>query len=213
MFDKRLPAFMVLILTAGVLTVSGFVSGPAGSNSVTFSKDVASIFFRKCTACHRPGEAAPMSLLTYRDARPWARSIKEKVLTKAMPPWHADPAYGKFENDRSLSPNEIETISRWVDAGAPEGDSKDLPPAPHYTEGWIIGKPDAVFTMPVKFDVPAQGVVDYQYFAVPTNFTEDKWVQAAEVRPGNAAVVHHVIVFIQPPGAAKKNMQAGDIDP
>ena len=171
-----------------------------GGVGVTFSKDVAPIFFGKCASCHRPGEVAPMSLLIYKDARPWARSIKEKVLSRAMPPWHADPQYGRFKNDRSLSRTEIDTIVAWVDRGAPEGNPGDLPPAPRFNEAWKIGKPDVVFTMPVKFDVPAEGVIDYKYFSVPTRFTEDRWVQAAEVRVGNRAVVHHVIVFVQRPG-------------
>ncbi|HEU4390671.1 MAG TPA: hypothetical protein VFV34_22900 [Blastocatellia bacterium] len=168
-------------------------------NVVTYSGDVAPIIFSKCAVCHRPGEVAPMSLLTYREARPWARSIKEKVLSGAMPPWHADPAYGKFQNDRRLSRSEVDTIVAWVDGGAQEGDPRQLPPAPRFTEGWKIGKPDVVFTMPARFEVPAEGVIDYKYFYIPTRFTEDRWVQAAEVRVGNRAVVHHVIVFAKHP--------------
>src|SRR5215471_5068673 len=123
------------------------------TNAATFTRDVAPIFFSKCAACHRPGAAAPMSLLNYSDVRPWASSIKEKVLTKTMPPWHADPAYDRFENDRRLSAREITTIVDWVDGGAPEGDPKDLPPRPVFNEAWKIGKPDIVLSMPVKYDV------------------------------------------------------------
>lgn len=172
------------------------------SNTVappTFSKDVAPIFFNNCVSCHREGEIAPMSLLTYKQVRPWSRSIREKVLERSMPPWHADPHYGKFKNDRSLSEKEIKTIVAWVDGGAREGDPKDMPPAPRFAEGWQIGEPDVVLNMPFEYSVPAEGVVSYKYFAIPTNFKEDRWVQAAEIRPGNRSVVHHVIAFVIPP--------------
>jgi hypothetical protein len=147
-----------------------------------------------------------MSLLTYKDARPWAKSIREKVLDGTMPPWHADPHYGSFKNDRRLSKKDIDTILAWVDGGAREGNPKDLPPQPHFTEGWQIGKPDVVLSMGQEYNVPAEGVVNYQYMLVPTGFTEDKWIQAAEVRPGNRAVVHHVIVFVVGPEALKQRV-------
>ncbi len=186
-------------LTCLVLGVSAAAMA-APAPKVTFTKDVAPILYSRCVECHRPGEIAPMSLLTYESARPWAKSIKEKVAARIMPPWHADPKYGKFENDPSLSAKEIETIVAWADAGAPKGDDKDLPSAPKFTDGWTIGQPDVVFEMPEAHEVPAQGVVPYLYFTMPTNFTEDKWVQALEIRPGNRAVVHHVIAFAAAPG-------------
>ncbi len=164
---------------------------------VTFSKDVAPIFFKNCVQCHRPGEIAPMSLLSYKEARPWARSIKEKVVTGDMPPWHADPHYGEFVNDRRLSQKDVETISQWVEQGAVEGNPKDMPAAPVFLDGWNIGKPDAIFYLPEEFAVPSEGEVPYKYFNVPTNFKEDMWVQAAEIRPGERSVVHHIIVFSQ----------------
>ena len=169
----------------------------ASTKSVTFAKDIAPIFNNKCVACHRPGEIAPMSLMSYKDARPWAKSIKEKVATGVMPPWHADPRYGTFENDRRLSQKDIDTIVSWVDQGAKEGDPKDLPAAPQFAEGWNIGKPDAVFYLPEEFSVPATGTVEYKYFRVPTNFKQDMYIQAAEIRPGDRGVVHHIIVFSQ----------------
>ena len=164
---------------------------------VTFNKDVAPILYQHCVTCHRPGEVAPMSLLTYKDARPWARSIREKVVTGQMPPWHADAKYGSFSNDRRMTPREIETISAWVDRGAEEGVPGDRPPAPNLVSGWNIGKPDAVYHMSEEYAVPASGVVEYKYFTTPGNFKEDRWVQAAEIRPGNPSVVHHIIVFTQ----------------
>src|ERR1041385_7620784 len=115
---------------------------------VTFTKDVAPVFQKNCQGCHRPGEAAPFSLLTYEQARPWAKAMKEAVLLKKMPPWYADPHYGKFANDRSLSEKEIDVIAAWADAGAPRGDVKDIPPQRTFVEGWSIPKPDIIFGFP-----------------------------------------------------------------
>ena len=165
----------------------------------TFARDVAPIFFAHCTTCHRPGEVAPMSLLTFKDARPWARAIATQVARGAMPPWHADPAIGHFANARRLTDRQKATIARWVENGAPEGDPKDLPPQPEYTPGWNIGQPDAVLEMQEDYPLPASGEVPYVYFEVPTSFTEDRWIKAWEVRPGNPAAVHHVIVYVRPP--------------
>jgi hypothetical protein len=169
----------------------------AATGSVTFSKDVAPILQKNCQGCHRPGEAAPMALLTYQQARPWAKAMKQAVLSKKMPPWFADPQYGHFSNDRSLAQRDIDTLVSWVDAGAPEGDSKDMPKPVEFVDGWNIGKPDVIYEMPEAFQVPASGTVEYQYVVLPYQFTEDRWVQMAEVRPGNRAVVHHVIAYIR----------------
>jgi len=168
----------------------------------TFNKDVAPILFANCTTCHRPGEIAPMSLLTYKDARPWARSIASHVKNGTMPPWHADPSVGQFANERRLTDAEKATIARWVDAGAPEGDAKDLPPAPQYAQGWRIGQPDAILEMQEDYPIPAKGEVPYLYFEVPANFAEDRWIKSWEMRPGNPAVVHHVIVYVRGPQTA-----------
>ncbi|MDP2320951.1 MAG: cytochrome c [Acidobacteriota bacterium] len=167
----------------------------------TFAKDVAPIFYSKCVECHRPTMFAPMSLITFDETRPWARSIKQRVAARTMPPWGADPAHGVFKNDPRLSEKEIATIVAWVDAGAPKGRDADLPKAPTFAEGWSIGKPDAVFTMTEDFKIPATGVVDYQYLRMPTHLTEDKWIQAIEIKPQARAHVHHVIAFTQPTGS------------
>ena len=164
----------------------------------TFSRDVAPVLYRNCTNCHRPGEIAPMSLLTYEDARPWAKSIGRQVSTSAMPPWHGESAHREFLNDRRLTDAEKETIVRWVNAGAPEGNRTELPPVPTYTDGWQIGQPDAVFAINEDYPVPAKGTIAYQYFEVPTTFADDRWIRGIEVRPGNRAVVHHVIVYARP---------------
>ena len=146
MTRKVLGAVAVLSLV-GMVAAAGVgaqVPAAASEPSPTFSKDVAPILYKNCTNCHRPGEIAPMSLLTYKDARPWAKSIATRVARGTMPPWHADPAHGEFLNDRRLSDAEKDTIARWVAAGSPEGDARDLPASPKYTDGWMIGQPDAV---------------------------------------------------------------------
>jgi hypothetical protein len=167
---------------------------------VTFAKDVAPIFYKSCVECHRPTMFAPMSLMTYEDARPYARSIKQRVVGRVMPPWGADPAHGTFKNDPRLSEEEIATITAWVDGGAAKGDDKDLPPQPQFADGWTIGKPDAVFTMDEEYTIPAGGTIPYLYFRVPTHLTEDKWIQAIEIKPGARSHVHHVIAFTQKAG-------------
>jgi len=161
---------------------------------------VAPILFKNCVSCHRPGDIAPMSLLTYENARPWAKAIREKVAIGSMPPWHATQPHGTFSNDRRLSEQDKDTLLRWADAGAPKGDPKDLPATPGFAEGWEIGTPDAVISMPREFEVKESGTIAYQFFEAPTNFTEDKWIQAIEIRPGTRSVVHHVLVFCREPG-------------
>ncbi len=173
----------------------------AAAPATIFERDVLPILQKNCQECHRPGEAAPMAFLSYKETRPWAKAIRQAVLTKRMPPWFADPHYGKFSNDRTLSQADIDTIVRWADSGAPEGDPTDTPAERRFLEGWNIGKPDMVVEMPAEYKVPESGTIEYTYFLVPTGFTEDKWVRMAEVRPGNRKVVHHVIAFVREPGS------------
>jgi hypothetical protein len=178
---------------------------PPMQSAPTFSKDVAPILYSKCVTCHRPGEVAPMSLITYKDARPWARAIRDKVVAREMPPWFADPAHGTFRNDRSLTQAQIDVITKWVDGGARQGDEKQMPALPQFASGWQIGTPDLIVEMPVEYKIPAEGTVDYQYFEVPTNFKEDRWISAGEVRAGNPEHVHHIIVsVIEPPGSSNR---------
>lgn len=160
-----------------------------------FTKDVAPILYKNCVSCHRPGEIAPMSLLDYQSARPWAKAIRAAVLTRKMPPWFADPRYGEFANDARLSEQEIDTIKAWVDGGSAEGDPADLPARPTFAVGWSLGRPDVVIDIGQNFTVPAGRDV-YQDFVVPTNFTEGKWIRAAQVLPGNRKLVHHVHVLV-----------------
>ncbi|HYL72765.1 MAG TPA: thiol-disulfide isomerase [Bryobacteraceae bacterium] len=178
------------------------VACAATQTKVTFNKDVLPIVQKHCQNCHRPGEVAPMSFLTYNEARPWAKAIRQAALTKKMPPWFADPHYGHFKNDPSLAQSEIDTLVAWADAGAPEGNPKDAPKPIDWVNGWGIGKPDLVLSMPTDYQVPITGTVEYQYIVIPTGFTEDKWIQAAEARPGNRAVTHHIVVFVREPGSA-----------
>jgi hypothetical protein len=190
-----------LALVGGLVVAASAGSDQAASQSApTFSKDVAPILFKNCTGCHRPGDIAPMSLLTYDDARPYAQAIKDEVSAGHMPPWHAEAPSGTFLNERRLTDAEKQTLLRWVDAGAPRGNDRDLPPAPPVpSNGWSIGQPDVVFSMPQEYTVPARGTIEYQYFEVPTGFTEDKWIQAIEIRPGALSVVHHVLVYAREP--------------
>jgi hypothetical protein len=162
---------------------------------------VTPVLQKHCQSCHRPGEAAPFSMLTYKDARPWAASMKKAVVSMQMPPWHADPAVGHFGNDRRLTPDEIDTIARWADGGAPEGDPKKAPAPLTFLEGWNIGQPDKIFEMPEPFDVPATGTIDYQWIVLPIGLEKDTWIAGVEVRPGDRSVVHHVIAFYRKPGS------------
>jgi hypothetical protein len=165
------------------------------SPAPTFTKDIAPIFYQRCVACHHPNDIAPMSLLDYKSARPWAKAIREAVLARKMPPWFADPHFGSFANDARLTAGEIETIKTWVDQGAREGDAADLPAAPVFADGWRLGKPDIVIDIGQDF-VVKPGNDAYEHFVVPTSFTEGKWIRAAEIRPGNRRVVHHVHVSV-----------------
>ena len=187
----------------------GRVKPPAADSDVTYTKDIAAIFNKNCVFCHRPGQIAPFGLTSYDEAVGWAEMVREVVSEQRMPPWHADPSVGHFRNDARLSDREKELINRWVDRGAPEGDPQDLPPAPQFAEGWQIPKPDQVVYMAdAAFEVPQSGSVEYQRFVVDPGWTEDKWVQAIECVPGNPAVVHHIIVYLVPPGVTPSG-QAG----
>ena len=176
-----------------VVSVAGVASAGAAEGTPTFAKDVAPILYENCVSCHRPNHLAPMSLITYADARPWARAVKTKVLAREMPPWGADSSVRAYKNDASLTQTEIDTIAAWVDGGAPEGNAADLPEVPQFAEGWSIGEPDLIFSMVKPFEVPADGTVPYSYVTVPTNLQEDIWISAHEFRPGDRRVIHHVI--------------------
>jgi len=185
-------------LFGSAICLASMAAAALGSGSPTFNKDVLPILQKNCQGCHRPGEVAPMSLITYNDARPWAKAIKVAVVTKKMPPWFAE--YGHFANDRTLSAVDINTLVTWANNAAPEGDAKDAPPPLTFPEGWQI-KPDMIIEMPKPFHVKATGTVNYQNFLVKVNFPEDTWVVAAEMRAGNPKVVHHMRAIVRPPGS------------
>jgi hypothetical protein len=176
---------------------------------VTFTKDVAPIFQKSCQSCHHPGTAAPMSLLTYQDARPWARSIKQRVTLREMPPWHLDKNVGirEFKNDISLSDAEIDTIVRWVDTGTKQGDMKDMPPPLKFDEyksdnDWFIGKPDLIVTFDKEMTMYANGPDWWINKFAETGLTEDRWVKAMQIKPGNPKIVHHAVTSVMPPEGA-----------
>jgi hypothetical protein len=173
----------------------------AQSRTVTYHEDVVPVLQKNCQTCHRPGEAAPFSMLTYRDTRPWASAMKRAAVSRQMPPWHADPSVGHFKNDRRLTQAEIDTIARWADSGAPEGDPKKAPAPVAFLDGWNIGQPDKILEMPQPFSVPAAGTIDYQWIVMPIGLDKDTWIQGVEVRPGDRSVVHHVIAFYRRPGS------------
>jgi hypothetical protein len=205
----RQLSFVGAILAAVVIGVSAQAPRPAprASASVTFAKDVAPILYANCITCHRPGEVAPMSLRTYDEVRPWARSIKQKVSTRQMPPWFADPAHGSFANDARLTDQQIDTIVNWVDAGAPRGNPADEPKLPALTEGWQLGEPDYIITLPTV-EVPAEGRDVFPTPNIMINIPEDRWIRALEIRPSNREVTHHSVLFL----AGANVGQSGFID-
>ncbi len=168
---------------------------------VTYSRQIARIMQDRCVSCHRPGEVAPFSLQVFEDVAAWGETISEVVQQRRMPPWSANPQYGEFHNASRLSDEERDLILQWVENGCPQGDTAELPVLKQFVEGWQIQQPDQVIHMAEEaYAVPAEGIVEYQYFTVDPGWTKDKWIQAAEARPGNRAVVHHIIVYVQPPG-------------
>jgi hypothetical protein len=185
------------------LAVLAAMTAPAAQSPnqppVTFTKDVAPILQKSCQNCHRPGSIAPMSLLTYEDARPWARSIKQRVEMRQMPPWHVDRTVGirKFKDDLSLSDREIGTLAAWVDSGAPRGNPADLPPARQFDDSdrWHIGKPDLIVSMPTDFVVKPEAADWWGIFVADSGLTEDRYIKAVEAKPSPEArkVVHHAV--------------------
>lgn len=179
-----------------ILLLVGTPPGAAGQTAPTFTRDVAPIVQERCQGCHRPDGVAPFALLTHEHFAARLPRVRRAVAARRMPPWHAAGDFGVFANDRRLRPAERSLLLDWIDAGAPEGDPEHLPAPPDFTEGWRIGEPDLVFEIPETVEVPAEGVVPYQYFRVPTGLAEDTWVEAVEVVPGNRRVVHHIIVNV-----------------
>lgn len=179
----------------------GRVHRPEPSGEVTYSNQIAAIIENRCVECHHEGQIAPFALTRYEEVVGWAEMMQEVIHERRMPPWMAAPGHHEFKNNPSMTAEEIELIDRWVENGCPQGDASQAPAVRSYAEGWGISKPDQIYYMSDKpFTIPAEGVVDYQMYEVDPGFTEDRWIKEAEVKCGNPAVTHHVIVFIQQPG-------------
>ena len=164
---------------------------PRPKGTLTFNKDIAPVVFKQCATCHRPGEVAPFSLLSYKDVKKRAKQIGEVTTSRFMPPWKPVAGHGEFRGERRLTVDQIGILKQWADEGSAEGDAKDLPPAPQFAEGWQLGKPDLIVTMPKAFDVPAEGRDLYRNFVIPLEVPEGKYIRAVEFRPTNRRVVHH----------------------
>ena len=180
---------VVMFALLGVAVAAEAAPAEARADDVTYAKDVAPIIFNNCLVCHRPGQVAPMPFRDYKETRPWARAIKDKVQSREMPPWFADPQYGEWLNDRRLSQEQIDTIAAWVDAGAPMGEASDIPEPPMFSDNWALGDlgdPDLIVPMPVTVEVPADGEEGYQQYYVKNDLTEDKFIKGIEVRPGKS---------------------------
>jgi hypothetical protein len=198
-----MPALVLWLIAVAVTVPPSTISVSAAVPAApTFNKDVLPILQQNCVECHRPGAIAPMSFVTYKDARPYARAIEKAVVTKSMPPWFADPAVGHFKNAKVLTDDQIATITAWAEKGSVEGDAKDKPAPVDFGDGWTIGKPDIIVQYPHELAIPATGTIDQQNMLVYAHFDHDMWVRAAEVRPGNPKVVHHMKAWIRPPGSS-----------
>ncbi len=180
---------------------------PQQESDVTYSNQIARIFQSRCVECHREGQIAPFAMTDYEEVAGWGEMIAETIEDQRMPPWHADPAHGEFANEQRLTALEKKQIRTWVDAGCPEGNPADLPEPIAYHEGWYLPEgPDEIFYMAEEpATIKAEGTEPYRYFTVDPGFTEDKWVTLAEALPGNPAVVHHIIVFVQPPNSEPRD--------
>ncbi len=177
----------------------------------TFNKDVAPILYENCATCHRPGEVAPFSLLTFQDAAKRAPLIAAVTASRVMPPWKAEPDHGSFLNERRLSDAQIATLRAWADAGAPEGNTADKPMPPHFSDGWQAGEPDQIASMTAKYAVPADGADQFRCFVMPLNLDHDVNISGFEFRPGNRRVVHHAIIYVDSNGAGRR-LAAGSKD-
>jgi hypothetical protein len=179
------------------------------AQTVTFNKQIAPIIFNNCSSCHRPGEAAPFSLLSYKDVVPKARLIAAVTSSRQMPPWKAEPASYPYRDERRLTDSQIAMIRDWVKQGMPEGKTEDRPEPPKFSSGWMLGEPDLVVEMPAGYHVPADGPDIYRNIVIPLGLKEDKWVTAIDMRPSARSVVHHVLYFGDPEGKIHERPQEG----
>jgi mono/diheme cytochrome c family protein len=190
----------MLKLLRFALLVLPLAAAQASASPATFYKDAMPILQQHCQSCHRPGEIGPMPLLTYEQTRPWAKAIRQSVSLRKMPPWFADPRFGKFSNDPSLTPAEIATIESWVDSGSPAGSKQDAPPPIDWHESGLTGA-NLTVGMPRPFKIPARATIGYQYIALRPGFAHDTWVRAVQIRPSDRGVVHHAVLYVREPGS------------
>jgi mono/diheme cytochrome c family protein len=184
---------IALICAIRLTTVDGAPAQRPRAPQITFSDRIAPILYANCVSCHRPGEAAPFSLMSFEDVRTRARLIAQVTASRYMPPWHAAHGYGEFKDERRLTDEEIADIAAWVNQGTPEGDPARMPAPPRFQAGWQLGEPDLVLDMPAAYELPASGPDMFRNFVIPTGLTEDTWVRAIEIRPTARKVVHHVL--------------------
>jgi uncharacterized protein (TIGR03437 family) len=193
-----IPLFVVVALAAGRASGSG-----TPLQTPTFNQEVVRLFQKHCQTCHHPGDIAPFSLMTYKESRPWARAIREQVITRQMPPWQPVPGCGEFLDARQLTQAEINTIVAWVDGGSPEGNAADLPAPLTFTDGWPLGTPDVVLTPDAEYEPPKTGDT-YRCFSIPTALRGDRFISAVGVNPGNRRIVHHIIAYPDPTGVSEQ---------
>jgi hypothetical protein len=190
----------MLKLVRYALSVLLLIAAQASAAQTTFYKDVLPILQGRCQSCHRPGEIGPMPLLTYEQTRPWAKAIRQSVSLRKMPPWFADPHFGTFSNDPSLTPAEIAAVQSWVDSGSPAGSKLDAPPAVEWHDSGLPGA-NLTIAMPRPFRIPARATIDYQYIVLRPGFAQDTWVRAVQIRPSDRSVVHHAVLYVREPGS------------
>ena len=200
---RKTSAVLTGVLALAWTWIGAGQSTKSPSGAVTFSEHVAPIIYKRCTTCHRLGEVAPFELKTYDDVARRGKTIAAVTRARIMPPWKAEGDYA-FDGDRRLTDKEIDTLQRWVEGGMPQGDPKKMPKAPSFPDGWALGKPDVVVTMPEAFPLPAGGRDVYRNFVIPLNNNTDRWVRAAEYRPSARKAVHHAIFYLDATGAARQ---------
>ena len=198
------PTFLSFASLLILGSLSPAPASPAEKPAVTFSEHIAPIVFQNCTTCHRPGEAGPFPLTNYAEAKKKAHLIAEVTSGKSMPPWHPDEGCGEFLNERRLTKEQVALLQTWVESGAPEGPASKTPPLPEFPKGWQGGTPDVVLTMDEPFTVPADGPDLYRQFVIPTKLKGENWVQGIEIRSSGTGALHHVLVWLDNTGGARK---------
>ena len=192
--------FVLGMLTCLVIGAGQPIVQAAPADEVTYTEHVAPILMTNCVTCHRPDQVAPMSLMTYEETRPWARSIRNEVAQRRMPPWHAESGVQDYTNDVSLSDSDVDVILRWVDAGAPKGDDRHMPSLPAFNDSWQLGEPDVILSMNAPYEIEPDGNDEYRCFVLDPEFETDQWIDVVEVLPGNRTTDHHIVLYVDQSG-------------